>query len=264
MTYFSRNQGFPFGIDLSQHNASWDGKRIPDFDQIKAHQPAVRFIAMRTGISWGYRDSMFERFFAESSRIGACILPYHVVYPSADPVRQMESFLAILKKVDLDRVRLVLDLELEQGRTRFQITNMVEACLRYLHSSTGRYPLIYSRALWVHENLEVDDLPVLDWWLAQYIRSHEAPDYTPEYPCPPMLPDGVQRWLIHQTSQRAPAIGGIGHYMDYNRWNGSLEQLWAYFGKGHPRPAVCPLDAKPCVRANQEVGIQKTCEEVLA
>ena len=51
MTYFTRNQGFPFGVDLSQHNASWDGERIPDFDQFKRHSPEVQFVAMRTGVS---------------------------------------------------------------------------------------------------------------------------------------------------------------------------------------------------------------------
>lgn len=264
MTYFTRNQGFPFGIDLSQHNASWDGKRMPDFDQIKAHQPIVRFIAMRTGISWGYRDSMFERYFAEASRIGCCILPYHVFYPSADAVRQMEAFLTILQGVDLDRVRLVLDLELEQGKTKLQITNKVEECLRFLKASTGRYPILYSRALWVNDHLEVEDLPEVDWWLAQYIRSYDSPNYTPEYPCPPMLPKGVRRWLIHQSSQRAPAIGGVGHYMDYNRWNGSLEQLWAYFGKAKPRLAICPIDAKPCERAYRGSRLIQVQEEVPA
>ncbi len=264
MTYFNRNQGYPFGIDLSQHNASWDGKQIPNFNQIHSHEPTVHFIAMRTGISWGYRDSMFARYFEEATRIGVCILPYHVVYPSADPVRQMEAFLTILKDANLEQVRLVLDLELDQDKTRAQITRMVDHCLRYLYSATGRYPIIYSRALWINEHLDVGSLPKLDWWLAQYIRSHDAPQFTPEYPCPPQLPAGVRQWLIHQTSQRAPAIGGVGHYMDYNRWNGNLEQLWAYFGKGKPREAICPLDSKACERATRALKPRQVLEEVAA
>ena len=264
MTYFTRNQGYPFGIDLSQHNASWDGRQVPDFDQFQAHVPAIRFVSIRTGISWGYRDSMFQRFFEEASRIGVCILPYHVVYPSADPIRQMEAFLTILKDVNMEQVRLVLDLELDQGKSRVQITNMVAQCLRYLFSVTGRYPIVYSRASWINEHLDVASLPSLDWWLAQYIRSYDAPQFTPEYPCPPQLPKGVRQWLIHQTSQRAPAIGGVGHYMDYNRWNGSLEQLWAYFGKGKPGGAICPLDSKACERAAQVLKPAKVLEEVSA
>lgn len=253
MTYFTRNQAFPFGIDLSQHNASWDGKTIPNFDQIRLHEPKVRFAALRTGISWAYRDSMFERFFVEASRIGLCLLPYHVFYPNADPQRQMQAFLRILEKTDLDKLRLVLDLELDQGKSKAQITDSLSQAIEVLRQATGRYPIIYSRALWINDHLEVRDLPMLDWWLAQYIRSRETPDYTPEYPCPPLLPRGVRHWLIHQTAQRAPAIGGVGHYMDYNRWNGSLEQLWAYFGRKTQAEANCPLDGLPCERASKAI-----------
>jgi GH25 family lysozyme M1 (1,4-beta-N-acetylmuramidase) len=264
VTYFTRNQGYPFGIDISQHNASYDGKRMPDFDLIQAHEPKVRFIAMRTGLSWGYRDTLFERYFSEAWRIGVCVLPYHVLYPGEDAVRQMDFFLTILKEVDLDQVRLALDLELDHGRSKAQITRMLNECLRYLKSRTGRYPIVYSRALWINEFLEVEDLPKLDWWLAQYIRSYESPEFTPEYPCPPMLPRGVRQWLIHQTSQRAPAIGGLGHYMDYNRWNGSLEQLWAYFGRNKPRLAACPLDSFPCERAGLVWQEEAVMQEVAA
>ena len=264
MTYFTRNQDYPFGVDLSQHNASWDGERIPDFNQFKLHTPEVRFVAMRAGVSWGYRDSIFPRYFAEAQRLGLCILPYHVLYPSADAARQMDAFLTILKDAKLVDLRLVLDIELEQGKTQKHITNVVKEALEYLNKATGRYPIIYSRALWINENLLVQELPEVDWWLAQYIRSLESPLYTPEYPCPPLLPRGVKHWLIHQTAQRAPAIGGVGYYMDYNRWNGSQEQLLAYFGKEKPVLAQCPLDQKPCERAATAMPAKPVIAEVVA
>jgi len=49
MTYFTTNQQYPLGIDLSVYNCSADGYRKPNFDLIAAHQPAVEFIAMRAG-----------------------------------------------------------------------------------------------------------------------------------------------------------------------------------------------------------------------
>ncbi len=264
MTYFTRNQGYPFGVDLSQHNASWDGERIPDFDQFRQHTPQVQFVAMRTGVSWGYRDNMFPRYFSEAQRLGLCILPYHVLYPSADAVRQMDVFLEILKDARLEELRLVLDVELTQGKTKAHITRVVREALEYLEKATGRYPIVYSRALWVNEFLQVEDLPTVDWWLAQYIRSLDTPLYTPEYPCPPLLPRGVRQWLIHQTSQRAPAIGGVGYYMDYNRWNGSPEQLLAYFGKEKPITSLCPIDQVPCERAMTTLRKHPQKEEVAA
>jgi GH25 family lysozyme M1 (1,4-beta-N-acetylmuramidase) len=176
----------------------------------------------------------------------------------------MDAFLAILKNANLDELRLVLDVELAQGKTKWHITRVVKEALEYIKKATGRYPIIYSRALWVNENLQVEDLPTVDWWLAQYILSLDTPLYTPEYPCPPLLPRGVQKWLIHQTAQRAPAIGGVGYYMDYNRWNGSQEQLWAYFGIEKRVPALCPFDHMPCERAPKTLQTRPMKEEVAA
>ena len=66
MTYFVRNQEFAFGIDLSRYNASADLTQTPAFDQISDHNPAVGFIAIRAGVSWGYRDPMFRNFYEQA------------------------------------------------------------------------------------------------------------------------------------------------------------------------------------------------------
>lgn len=126
---------------------------------------------------------------------------------------------------------MVLDVELEHGQTRAMITNTLLTALELLEQETGRLPIVYSRAMWVDANLRVADLPKVDWWLAQYYYRRPFPQYTPEYPCPPRMPKGVDHWLIHQTSERGPAIGGVGNYMDYDRWNGTPVDVLAYFGR---------------------------------
>ena len=249
MTYLVRNQDYPFGIDLSRYNVSADLKRWPNFDLVAKHVPKVAFIAMRAGVSWGYRDPAFSRFYQEATRIGACVLPYHVLYPGEPALKQMNHFLRILEGIDLETVRLVLDVELVHEQSRAMITNTLLSCLEVLKTETGRFPIIYSRALWINEHVHVKDLPKVDWWLAQYYRRRAWPAYTPEYPCPPMMPKGVDEWLIHQTAERAPAIGGVGNFMDYARWNGSHDSLLAYFGRAVvAEPAICPLDGLACPR----------------
>ncbi|HNW95794.1 MAG TPA: GH25 family lysozyme [Anaerolineaceae bacterium] len=247
------NGQFAFGIDLSVYNSSADGKRRPDFERIAAHQPRVEFAALRTGQSWGYRDPAFAFYVQEARRIGLCVLPYHVVFPAESAARQMDAFLGILEGEDLEHLRLVLDMELEHGQTRRRITDTLNACLEILDEETGRYPIVYSRASWVDQYLEVSDLPELDWWLAQYYARRAYPGFTPEYPCPPRLPKGISSWLIHQTAERAPAIGGSGWYMDYNRWAGKSEDLLRYFGRQiETVPQLCPLDGKPCPRGTAQ------------
>ena len=242
------NQQLAFGIDLSKWNTSADGRRRVDFDAIAAHQPQVAFIGMRAGISWGYQDPWYAYYFQEAGRIDRVRMPYHVLYPGQSAQSQMDNFFRILGEVDFSTVPLVLDLELDHGQTVSRITHTTAECLRILVSRTGRTPIIYSRAEWVNRFLRVAALPPVHWWLAQYRFSLPFPLYTPEYPAPPTLPNGVTTWAFHQTSQRGKSIGAPAmHYMDYNRFNGSEAELRAYAGLDEaPTPVTCPLDGLPC------------------
>ncbi len=264
MTYFVRNQEFAFGIDLSRYNASADLTQTLAFDQISDHNPAVDFIAIRAGVSWGYRDPMFRNFYEQAQAANACVLPYHVLYPGEPALKQVNSFLKILDGINLDQVRLVLDVELEHGQTRAVITNTLLTSLELLRQETGRFPIVYSRAMWVDANLRVAELPRVDWWLAQYNFRRPFPQYTPEYPCPPRLPKGVDGWLIHQTTERGPAIGGVGSYMDYDRWNGTPADVLAYFGRTEASGVTCPLDGDACPVQGKRPAEAALCQAVEA
>ena len=264
MTYFVRNQEFAFGIDLSRYNASADLTQTPAFDQISDHNPAVDFIAIRAGVSWGYRDPMFRNFYEQAQAANACVLPYHVLYPGEPALKQVNSFLKILDGINLDQVRLVHDVELEHGQTRAVITNTLLTSLELLRQETGRFPIVYSRAMWVDANLRVAELPRVDWWLAQYNFRRPFPQYTPEYPCPPRLPKGVDGWLIHQTTERGPAIGGVGSYMDYDRWNGTPADVLAYFGRTEASGVTCPLDGDACPVQGKRPAEAALCQAVEA
>lgn len=264
MTYFVRNQEFAFGIDLSRYNASADLTQTLAFDQISDHNPAVDFIAIRAGVSWGYRDPMFRNFYEQAQAANACVLPYHVLYPGEPALKQVNSFLKILDGINLDQVRLVLDVELEHGQTRAVITNTLLTSLELLRQETGRFPIVYSRAMWVDANLRVAELPRVDWWLAQYYFRRPFPQYTPEYPCPPRLPKGVDGWLIHQTTERGPAIGGVGSYMDYDRWNGTPADVLAYFGRTEASGVTCPLDGDACPVQGKRPAEAALCQAVEA
>lgn len=249
------NQDFAFGIDISRYNTSPDGKVRPDFDLIAAHQPEVSFIAMRAGISWGYADPWFGYYFAEATRIQRVRLAYHVLYPGQPALAQMDHFFRILGEIDFAVVPLVLDLELDHGQTVSRITQTTVEALTILQKRTGRVPLIYSRAGWVNQFLRVSALPPVHWWLAQYRYPRPYPLYTPEYPCPPALPAGVTDWTIHQTACRGASIGAKAtNYMDYNRWNGTEEDIMAFLGQSQPQPIICPVDGGECPRIFKSEG----------
>jgi GH25 family lysozyme M1 (1,4-beta-N-acetylmuramidase) len=241
------NDNYAFGIDLSKWNTSADGKKLVNFDTIAAHDPKVSFVAMRAGVSWGYQDPWYSYYFQETTRIKRIRLVYHVIFPAEAAQSQMDNFFRVLGDIDLFTIPLVLDLELDHGQTVAKITNTTAQCVKILTSRTGTYPIIYSRANWINRFLDVTALPPVYWWLAQYRYSYPYPLYTPEYPCPPTLPQKVSTWYFHQTASRGQSIGAAAmHYMDYNRFNGTEEALYNFANLTQPQPVTCPLDNLPC------------------
>ena len=236
---------YPFGIDISAYQYSQDGSRKPDFDLINEK---CDFVAVRAGISWGYTDKWFEYSWSHVLRPR---LGYHVVYPGESATAQMKHFLNIVHPTQNDR--LVLDMELDHGYSKARITKTLVDCMNIIQTETGRYPVIYSRAYWINQFVDVNALPEkTDWWLANYLRSNPDPYFTPEMTPPPMLPNGVKNWLIHQTSkeQDGSKVGVVSHYVDTNRWNGTHDELLAYFGYDEqPEPEPEPEPEEPLFQA---------------
>ncbi len=231
---------YPFGIDISKYQYTAEGAP-PDFAKMRAN---TSFVAVRAGISWGYKDPTFDQSW--TALAGHPRMAYHVVYPAEDAQRQMDNFLNIVKPTQHDR--LVMDMELDQGVGKTRITACLLECLEYLKLKTGRYPIVYSRALWINTYVDVSRLPAVDWWLANYLTALPSPQYTPEKTPPPLLPKGVSKWLIHQTGERGNggAVGVKSYYVDTNRWNGTEAELLAYFGldevQPEPEPEPVPID----------------------
>ena len=243
------NNNLAFGIDLSRWNTSADGKKKVDFDLIAAHDPEVSFIAMRAGVSWGYSDPWFTYYMAEARRINRIRLAYHVLFPGENPITQMDNFFHILGDINFAQVPLVLDLELDHGQSKRRITDTTTDAVNIIIKRTGHKPFIYSRANWINQFVFVPHLPPVYWWLAQYRWPLPYPLYTPEHTTPPMLPVGVTTWQVHQTASRGASIGAAAmHFMDYNRWNGTKEQLLKFVGMEAKKPLLCPIDSKPCPR----------------
>lgn len=232
----------PFGIDISRYQYSSDGSQKPNFDLMNA---TCDFVAVRAGISWGYTDPWFAYSWAHITKPR---LAYHVIYPGEDAGRQVDHFLNIVQPEASDR--LVLDMELDHGYSKARITDTLLTCMELLREETGRYPIIYSRASWINQFVDVSLLPsVTLWWLAHYLTRLPDPQYTPEKTPPPALPNGVNSWFMHQTAEHGngSAVGVVSHYVDCNRFNGTLDELHAYFGMDEetpPEPEPKLFDAK--------------------
>ncbi len=227
-----------FGIDISKYNSSSDGKKKVDFNKVKANKEEVVFVVARAGASWGYKDPIFDYYWAEMQRIQVCRVAYHVLYFGESALAQMDNLFKILKdKVDWKHDKIALDLEVAGINTKERITATTKKCMQICKSRTGHDPILYSRANWANQYLDVNALPKADWWLAQYRKPLPYPLYTSEHPGPPDLPKNVSTHLIQQTGEKGKSVGGVSYYMDYNRWNGTKEDVYDYFGFEYEPPA---------------------------
>ena len=230
-----------FGIDISK----WQGTN--DYVKIKA---TTAYVFVKATESWGYTDPMFRanwQGLAGHNR-GA----YSYIWLSDDPLRQANHLIDIVTQAGVDwrYDRLVLDLERTgHGKTKAQVTEMVLIMMERIKEVTGRYPILYSRATWVNSNMLVTDPRIAnaDWWLAYYRKALPYPLFTPEMPPPPLMPTGVNRWLIHQTCEKGNgrAVGVGSHYVDIDRWDGTIEDVDAYFGRGETHEVYLPIIITP-------------------
>ena len=218
----------PFGIDISKHNG------VNDLVKVKAN---TAYVFVKATESWGYTDPKFYQNWA--GLIGHNRGAYSFVWLSDDPLRQANHLIDIVLQAGADWKydRLVLDLEKSgHGLSKAEVTRRVLVMMERIREVTGRYPVLYSRKYWVQDNMLINDprLANADWWLAYFRKALPYPLYTPEMPSPPLMPNGVNRWLIHQTCEKGKGkeVGVGSYYVDQNRWNGTRADVYAYFGRG--------------------------------
>jgi GH25 family lysozyme M1 (1,4-beta-N-acetylmuramidase) len=237
-----------FGIDISRYDSA---NSLMDFEVAAKYKPFIRFIAVREGISWAYKDPFFDYHWNEIPKMdemrggGKPVgrMAYHVLYPGENITAQVDNlFKNIGNQADWTHDRLVIDAELDHGQSRARITTAIMEFGARCRVVTGRLPVLYARRLWLQEHTQVDQLTAFDLWLAQYKWPRPYPLYTPEYPSPPET-DGLHGWLIHQTGDKneGDLVGVKGkYYVDFNRWNGDAAEVAKYFGYDSVTPPQPP------------------------
>ena len=215
-----------FGIDVS----NYDG--LLNWAAIESHAPKVTFIAMRSTISWGYRDPFFLANWAEAGKRGYNRMAYHVIYPGEDPIRQVDNLFGAIGSDLTTHDRIVLDDELEHDVTVSRHTYCTRKHADLIFSRTTHKPVLYSRAEYLNRRVDLQllDLPL---WLAQYLSKPLFSAYASEHPGPPILPKYATSWLIHQTGDKLPPFCATTTkaYQDYDRWNGTEEAVNKFFGR---------------------------------
>lgn len=222
---------YALGYDFSVH----DG--VVNYDIVRVQ--GACFIGMRATISYGYTDPTLSANYAGALSISAGRLPYHVLYPGENIIRQVSNYLSAVDGAGgWDHAWPVLDAELSHNQTRSAITAAMNAWCDQVERATNKYPIDYSRAQWINDYTSPGAWRTKPgWWLASYLN-----DRTTERTPPPTLPAGVTKWMIHQTADKvAPPAGMMqSNELDVNRWNGSTADVRKFFGYPVEPPALPP------------------------
>jgi len=216
---------YPLGIDVSSYQRT--------MDWLKARTTGAKFAFVKATEGSTWVDPTFAFNWSELRRLGIPHGAYHYFRPKENALLQAQEFVDIVDPQGGER--LVLDVENSGGLDRNTLTKCVLTALETIKGLTGRYPIMYSRASWLNANLNVSELPKLDYWLAQYKFANPYPFFTDMYPTDKLTaPIGVERQQIkfHQGSERGNGgkYGAASHYIDYDRFIGTDEELASYFG----------------------------------
>lgn len=242
----------PFGIDIS----SWQGEM--DWKVVANHTPRVEFIIIRGGCGGYFADPRFAANWAGAKSIGRLRGVYIYMYPDQSVAVHMENLFKLFPSGYDGEIPITLDYEADKGMSKQAILDHITQCAKVVKSRTGRDPLLYSRASWIHAFTPPGDWRnKFYWWLANYVLTKDSDGvFTIEHPGPPLIPKGMNKAMvaIHQTGDHTKAIGAAGsRMMDYNRWLlGDVESLYKF---ANMKPPV--VEQPPVIEPTMEEKVDK-------
>ena len=217
----------PIGVDISrwQHPVDWV--------KMEAAKPA--FLVHRATIARDYIDPFFMSSMAECQNRRIPYSAYHVVRCDYSAQSQMVSFISALKLAGAEKTSLplVLDCELDNGRSPAVIAQIIYDCARILEDTQGKKPMIYSRKNWIETFIGTKQwLNEYEWWIAIYPLTENLPAWYDRIPDPP-APVELDQVKIHQYTDRGIGsnYGTTSKQIDLNWWQGDQESLDLYIAK---------------------------------
>jgi len=213
------------------------------------------FLVHRATIARDYIDPFFFSSMVECQNRRIPFSAYHVVRCDYTAKEQITNFISALKLAGAEKTSLplVLDLELDNGKSQAQIAQIVYDCLHFLEDYNGKKPMIYSRKNWVETFIGYKKwLNEYDWWIALYPHSDLLPGYD-KIPEPP-APVDLERVKIHQftANGNGKTYGANSLSIDQNWWQGDQDNLDAYIAN-YTGTAVTPPAPLPDKTINDRV-----------
>ena len=235
--FLEPTEPWTFGIDVSTYQGAID------FQQCEAD--GVKFAAIRCTVGDYYTDQRFLTNWEGFGQTNIVRMPYLVVTPAwyddgSHPVNAGQHWQRFLDALDgIVPEIIVLDCELTRGMSAQYIANLINDLIWMCEDFTGRMPVIYTRGEWWNSNtVPMVAFGQCDLWIARYNEHIEHPWEDNDL----FKPRDWDTWTFWQYSQEGVLPGIPDYNVDFDRFNGTLEDLLVWFDDPPPPPVEPPPD----------------------
>ncbi len=189
------------GIDISHHQS------VIDWNTVSQQELHFGFVKATEGAT--LNDSLYCHNWSEMKRIGIKRGAYHFFRPRTNARRQFDNFVNWVQ-LEAGDLPPVLDVEVLDGVSKIQLLTGMRTWLYLVELKYNVRPIIYTNLKFYNKYLagQFNDYPL---WIARYNYRQ------------PVLACG-RDWDFWQYGNHG-VIKGIEGYVDFNVFNGSLQQL---------------------------------------
>ena len=158
MAEYLRNRGYIKGVDIS----NWQ----PNVNYRALKNAGVEIVIMKASESNYYKDKYLEQHYKGCKALGIKVGFYHFFRCDKNATEQARFFVNCISGKSFD-VKLVLDIETDEGQNKSTITAMAREFLEEVKRLTGTEPMIYTFTSFANSYLD-SSLACYPKWIAHY------------------------------------------------------------------------------------------------
>ena len=158
MAEYLRNRGFIRGVDIS----NWQ----PNINYRALKDAGIEIVIMKASESNYYRDKYLDQHYNGCKAQGMKVGFYHFFRCDKNATEQARFFVNCISGKSFD-VKLVLDIESNEGQNKSTVTSMAREFLEEVKRLTGTEPMIYTYTGFANSYLD-SSLACYPVWIAHY------------------------------------------------------------------------------------------------
>lgn len=203
------------GIDVSLYQGSIN------WNLVKQDALNIKYAFVRATVGDFLADNTYHSNYNGAIGAGIITMPYHVIRMHCGIDSQLNRLFNFLGTDYNPNLPIALDCETTDGKNPRQIETIIRTIAEAVETRTGTTPVIYTGDWWWNPNVPRNT------WCQHY------PLWTAYYSSAPKMPIDWSEWKFWQYSSSG-SVAGINARVDLNWFNGTEEEMLAFFKLAEP------------------------------